>query len=48
MLTAREIELWHIYDRTKAEIKIDAYASSAEQLALATATMYFPEPATDR
>ncbi len=46
LLTARELEPWHIYERTKAEFKIDAYASSAEQLALATATMYFPDPAT--
>jgi hypothetical protein len=46
LLTERELEPSHIYERTKAEFKIDAYASSAEQLALATATMYFPEAAT--
>ena len=46
LLTERELEPWHIYDRTKAKYKIDVYAGSAEQLALATATIYFPEPET--
>ncbi len=43
MLTARELETWHIYDRTKAEFDIDPYAGSAEQLARNTALMYFGE-----
>lgn len=45
LLTERELEPWRIYQRTKAELKIDAYASSPEQLARATATIYFTEPA---
>jgi hypothetical protein len=44
LLTARELEPWHIYQRTNVELKIDAHGGSAEQLALATAKIYFPEP----
>jgi len=45
LLTARELEPWNIYDRTKAEFDIKAYAGSAEDLAQATAAMYFRDPA---
>jgi hypothetical protein len=45
LLTARELEPWHFYDRTKAEFDIKDYAGTAEDLARATATMYFREPA---
>ena len=44
LLTARELEPWHIYQRTNAELKINAHGGSAEQLALTTAQIYFPEP----
>ncbi len=43
LLTARELEPWHIYQRTNVELKIDAHGGSAEQLALTTARIYFPE-----
>jgi hypothetical protein len=45
LLTDRELEPWHVYQRTNAELKIDAHGGSAEQLALTTAQIYFPEPA---
>jgi len=41
LLTERELEPWHIYERAKAELKIDAHAGSAERLAQATAAIYF-------
>jgi hypothetical protein len=44
LLTPRELEPWHIYQRTNAELKINAHGGSAEQLALTTAQIYFPEP----
>jgi len=43
LLTARELEPWHIYQRTNVELKIDAHGGSAEQLALTTAHIYFPQ-----
>ena len=44
LLTDRELERWHIYQRTKTESGIDLHESSAEDLALATAVLYFKEP----
>ncbi len=43
LLTARELEPWRIYDRAKAEFGIDKYAGDPEDLAQATAQMYFRE-----
>jgi len=44
LLTDRELEPWHIYERTKTQFKIDDYAGSAEALAGATAAIYFTRP----
>lgn len=44
LLTARELEPYHLYKRTKAEFDIDQYAGSPEDLAKATAKMYFSSP----
>jgi hypothetical protein len=44
LLTARELETWRIYQRTNKELKIDAHGGSAEDLALTTARIYFPDP----
>ena len=44
MLTDRELEPWHIFERTKAETGIELRAHSAEGLAMATAALYFQEP----
>lgn len=47
MLTARELEPYHILERTKVDFDINGYAASADDLALATAKIYFselPEP----
>jgi hypothetical protein len=42
LLTARELEPYHFYERTKLEFKnIREYASTPEDLATATAEMYF-------
>jgi hypothetical protein len=42
LLTARELEPYHIYDRTKLEYKgIKEYGSTAQDLANNTAKMYF-------
>jgi hypothetical protein len=41
LLTARELEPYHIYERTKAEFDIDSYGGSPEDLAVATAKVYF-------
>jgi hypothetical protein len=41
LLTARELEPYHIYERTKAEIDIDSYGGTPEDLARTTAKMYF-------
>ena len=44
LLTARELEPYHFFDRTKLEFKgIDPYADSAEDLARATDLMYFED-----
>lgn len=45
LLTARELEPYHIYERTKAEFDIDSYGSTPEGLANNTVQMYFVEPA---
>jgi hypothetical protein len=46
MLTARELEPYHFFERTKQEFPdIDQYGSSPEQLARVTAQLYFwPRP----
>lgn len=44
LLTARELEPYHIYERTKAELDIDRYASTPEALADNTFRMYFAAP----
>jgi hypothetical protein len=41
LLTARELEPWFIYERTKLEIEGIEYASSPEDLAEATTKIYF-------
>jgi hypothetical protein len=47
LLTDRELEPYHIYDRTKLEASIDRYAGTPEDLARITASMYFGEPTSD-
>jgi hypothetical protein len=46
MLTARELEPYHLFERTKKEFNIHEYASSAEDLAQVTTQIYFREPIT--
>lgn len=46
LLTERELEPYHIFERTKAEFDIDQYAGSPEDLAKVTAKMYFSAPAS--
>jgi hypothetical protein len=41
LLTARELEPYHIYERIKSEFDIQGYGGTPEDLALATAQMYF-------
>jgi hypothetical protein len=41
LLTSRELEPYHIYERTKGEFDIDGYGSTPEDLARTTATIYF-------
>lgn len=41
LLTARELEPYHIYERTKLEFDIDRYGGTPEDLARNTAKMYF-------
>jgi len=43
LLTARELEPHFMYQRTKAEFKIEEYASTPEDMAAATVTIYFKE-----
>ncbi|HEY9100216.1 MAG TPA: hypothetical protein VIN38_15215 [Thiobacillus sp.] len=45
LLTARELEPYHIYERTKVEFDIDSYSGTPEDLASNTAKMYFVEHA---
>lgn len=47
LLTARELEPYHIYERTKREFDIKGYGSTPEDLALATVKMYFKEQLGD-
>lgn len=47
LLTARELEPYHLYERMKAGFDIDRYAGSPEDLAKATAKIYFSDPAAD-
>lgn len=44
LLTARELEPYHIYDRKRREHEIRRHAGSAEGLALTTTDLYFKEP----
>ena len=44
LLTARELEPYYIYERTKSEFDIDSYGGTPENLAKATAKIYFTEP----
>ena len=47
LLTARELEPYHIYERTKIEFEgLNAYAGSPEDLAEATAQIYFKSQLT--
>jgi hypothetical protein len=46
LLTSRELEPYHIFERTKAELGIDAHGGSLEELARVTRQIYFPEPVT--
>lgn len=41
LLTARELEPYHIYERTKAEFDIRGYGGTPEELAQTTAKLYF-------
>ena len=41
LLTADELEPWHIYDRVREELRSHAHAGSAAQLANMTAAQYF-------
>lgn len=41
LLTARELEPYYIYERTKAEFDIDSHGGTPEDLACTTAKMYF-------
>jgi hypothetical protein len=43
LLTARELEPYHIYERIKSEFDIQGYGGTPEDLALTTAQMYFKE-----
>jgi len=45
LLTARELESYHIYERLKQDLGRAAYATSAEDLANVTAQIYLREPA---
>jgi hypothetical protein len=44
LLTARELEPYHIYERTEAELGIESYGSTPEELASVTARIYFTDP----
>jgi hypothetical protein len=45
MLSARELEPYHIYERVKRELNIEVHSYSPEELAKATAQIYFAPPA---
>lgn len=44
MMTDRELEPYHLFERTKKEFKIREYASSPADLAQATWQIYFNQP----
>ena len=44
LLTARELEPYHIYERTEAEFGIRAHGNTPENLASVTAQIYFADP----
>ncbi|MGH8497471.1 MAG: hypothetical protein ACRERV_01460 [Methylococcales bacterium] len=48
LLTARELEPYHIYERTKAEFDIERYGGTPEDLARATVKIYFAEESSTR
>ena len=47
LLTARELEPYHIYERTKTEFDIDSYGGNPEDLAGTTAKIYFSNQPTE-
>jgi hypothetical protein len=47
LLTARELEPYHIYERTEAELGIQSYGSTPEELASVTVRIYFTDPPED-
>ena len=44
MLTARELEPYHIFERTNAELGLDLRDSTVKDLAEATHEIYFASP----
>ena len=47
MLTERELEPYHLFERTENLFKIDRYSRSPENLTRATVSTFFdPQPAT--
>jgi hypothetical protein len=44
LLTARELEPWHIYERTRKELGIKSYGNSPEELAGVSSRIYFASP----
>ena len=44
LLSARELEQYHIYERVKRDLKIDAHHGSPKELAHATTQIYFTAP----
>ncbi len=47
LLTARELEPYHIFERLKEEHGIDSYGGSPSKLAKVTAQLYFTDPAVN-
>ena len=43
MLTARELEPYHLYERVEKELGIKSHAGSADELANVTSQIYFPK-----
>jgi len=41
LLTARELEPYRIYERTKKELSIESYGNSPQELAKVTSQIYF-------
>jgi hypothetical protein len=49
LLTARELEPYHIYDRTQKELGIESHGGSPRELAHVTSHIYFAQsPVSDR